>query len=117
MKPPMTGNVIHFFSRKFIMNASKFVAVSALALLAAVASVAAQADSGEGSPIAIQFNGVRTRAEVRAEAIAAVGDRSQELAALGVVNVQSKALRADVRAQAAKALRLGQIPAGEASSM
>lgn len=99
------------------MNASKFVAVSALAILAAVTSVAAQADEADGSQFAVQVTGQRTRAEVKAEAIAAVGDRSQELAAMGTVTVQSKAVRADVRAQAAQALRTGQIPAGETSSM
>ena len=99
------------------MNASKFVAVSTLAILAAVVSVAAQADEADGSQFALPFHGSRTRAEVKAEAVAAVGDRSQELAALGSVAVQSQAVRADVRAQAARALRLGQIPAGEASSM
>lgn len=99
------------------MNASKFIAVSTLAILAAVASVAAQADEADASQFAVQVTGQRTRAEVKAEAVAAVGDRSQELAALGVVTVQSNVARADVRAQAAKALRLGQIPAGEISSM
>lgn len=112
----MPGNIIHIFFEKFIMNASKFVAVSALAILAAVASVAAQADEADGSQYASPVTSARTRAEVKAEAIAAVGDRSQELAAMGTVTVQSKAVRADVRAQAAQALRTGQIPAGEASS-
>lgn len=99
------------------MNASKFVAVSALAVLAAVTSIAAQADEADGSQFAVQVTSQRTRAEVRAEAVAAVGDRSQELAALGVAAVPSKATRADVRAQAAQALRLGKIPSGEASSL
>ncbi len=99
------------------MNTSRFLAVATLAALSAVASVAVHADEVEGSRYASAFNGSRTRAEVRAEAIAAVGDRSQELAALGTVAVQSKAIRADVRAQAVQAQRLGQIPAGEASSM
>lgn len=118
MKPPMPGNVIHFFSRKFIMNASKFVAVSALGILAAVASVSAQAgEADQVSQYASPVTTERTRAEVKAEAIAAVGDRNQELAAMGTVAVQSKAVRADIRAQAAQALRTGQIPAGEASNM
>ena len=99
------------------MNASKFVAVSTFAILAAVTSVAAQADEADGSQYAGQATSQRSRAEVKAEAVAAVGDRSQDLAALGQVTVQSKTTRAEVRAQAAKALRLGQIPAGEASSM
>jgi 3-deoxy-D-manno-octulosonate 8-phosphate phosphatase KdsC-like HAD superfamily phosphatase len=99
------------------MNASRFIAVSALSVLAAVSSIAAQADEADGSQYAVQVTSQRTRAEVKAEAIAAVGDRSQDLAALGVVSVQSKATRADVRAQAAQALRLGKIPSGEASSL
>lgn len=94
------------------MNASRLLAVAALA---AVTSFGAYADEADGSQFGIQFNGSRTRAEVKAEAIAAVGDRSQELAALGIVKFQSSAVRADVRAEAAKAVRLGQIPAGEAS--
>ena len=99
------------------MNTSKFVAVSTLAVLAAFASVA-QADEADASQFAAPAVSQRTRAEVKAEAVAAVGDRSQDLAALGTqVAVHSQASRADVRAQAAKALRLGQIPAGEASSM
>ncbi len=98
------------------MNATKFVAVSTLAILAAFTSVA-QADEADGSQFAAQVAGQRTRAEVKAEAVAAVGDRSQDLAALGQPKVQSSVTRAEVRAQAAKALRLGQIPAGEASSM
>ncbi len=98
------------------MNATKFVAVSTLAILAAFTSVA-QADEAEGSQFAAQVTGQRTRAEVKAEAVAAVGDRSQDLAALGLPKVQSSVTRAEVRAQATKALRLGQIPAGEASSM
>lgn len=99
------------------MNASKFVAVSTLAILAAIGSVAAQADEADTSQYAVQVTSQRSRAEVKAEAVAAVGDRSQDLAALGVTKVQSNVARAEVRAQAAKALRLGQIPAGEASSM
>lgn len=99
------------------MNASKFIAVSALAILAAVGSVAAQADEADASQFAVQVTGQRTRAEVKAEAVAAVGDRSQDLAALGVTKVQSNVGRAEVRAQAAKALRLGQISRGEASTM
>ena len=99
------------------MNASKFIAVSALAILAAVGSVAAQADEADASQFAVQVTGQRTRAEVKAEAVAAVGDRSQDLAALGVTKVQSNVARAEVRAQAAKALRLGQISHGEASTM
>jgi hypothetical protein len=98
------------------MNASKFVAVSVLSLLAAVTTVA-QADEADASQYVAPATSQRTRAEVKAEAIAAVGDRSQDLAALGQVAVHSDTTRAEVRAQAARALRLGQISYGEASSM
>jgi hypothetical protein len=99
------------------MNASKFVAVSALAILAAVVSVGAQADEADGSQFALQFNGTRTRAEVKAEAATVARTRSQEPAGSRVLSVQSTANRADVRAQTVQALRLGQIRTGEASSM
>ena len=99
------------------MNTSRFITVATLAALSAVASVAVHADEADGSQYGINFNGTRTRAEVKAEAVAAVGDRSQELAALGSNAVHSTAARATVRAEAAQAQRLGKIPAGEASSM
>jgi 3-deoxy-D-manno-octulosonate 8-phosphate phosphatase KdsC-like HAD superfamily phosphatase len=99
------------------MNARKFAAISALAILAAIGSVAAQADEADGSQYAANVTSQRSRAEVKAEAVAAVGDRSQDLAALDLATVQSQVTRADVRAQATRALRLGQIPAGEARSM
>ena len=99
------------------MNTSRFITVATLAALSAFASVAVHADEADGSQYGIHFNSTRTRAEVKAEAVAAVGDRSQELAALGSTAVQSKASRATVRAEAVHAQRLGQIPAGEASSM
>ena len=99
------------------MNASRFITIAALSTLAAVASVAVHADEADGSQYGVNFHSTRTRAEVKAEAVAAVGDRSQELAALGSTAVQSKATRATVRAEAVQAQRLGQIPAGEASSM
>lgn len=99
------------------MNAAKFIAVSTLAILAAVGSVAAQADEADGSQFAAKVTNQRSRAEVKAEAVAAVGDRSQELAAMGVTTIHSQTTRAEVRAQVAQAKRLGQIPSGEANSM
>lgn len=97
------------------MNTTRFITIATLAGLSAVASVAVHADEADGSQYGIHFNSTRTRAEVKAEAVAAVGDRSQELAALGTTAVQSKASRATVRAEAVHAQRLGLIPAGEAS--
>lgn len=99
------------------MNTSRFITVASLATLAAFASVAVHADEADGSQYGINFNSTRTRAEVKAEAVAAVGDRSQELAALGASAVHSQASRATVRAETVQAQRLGKIPAGEASSM
>lgn len=97
------------------MNASKFLAVSLFAVAAAGASVASYASEAEATQYSVQFNSSRTRAEVNAEAVAAVGDRSQELAAMGVTTIRSTAARADVRANAVAALRAGQISSGEAS--
>lgn len=98
------------------MNASKFVAVSTLAILAAFTSVA-QADEADGSQFAVQVTGQRTRAEVKAEAATVARTRSQEPAGSRVQAIASSADRAQVRAQAAQAVRLGQISHGEASSM
>ncbi len=97
------------------MNAAKFLAVAALATLAAVASLGAQADEADASQYAVKFEGSRTRAEVNAEAVAKVAKHSQEPAGSRITTVQSSADRATVRAETAKAVRLGQIPSGERS--
>jgi hypothetical protein len=98
------------------MNATRFLTVATFAALSAVASVAVHADEADSSQYAVQFQGGRTRAEVKAEAVRAVGDRSQDLAALGTVNaVKSTTARADIRKEAAQAVRTGQIQSGEAS--
>lgn len=94
------------------MNASRLLAVAALS---ALTSFGAIADEADGSQFGIQFNGSRTRAEVMAEAATVPQTRSQEPAGSRVITVQSNAARTDVRAEAAKAVRLGQIPSGEAS--
>jgi hypothetical protein len=94
------------------MNASRILAVAALA---AVASFGAQADEADASQYAVQFDGNRTRAEVKAEASTVAATRSQEPAGSRVLAVQSKADRAAVRAEAAQAVRLGQISSGERS--
>jgi hypothetical protein len=49
------------------MNASRFLAVAALSAVAALGSVA-HADEADASQYAVQFDGSRTRAEVKAEA-------------------------------------------------
>lgn len=100
------------------MNTSKFFTVAALSTLAALSSVASfgvHADEADASQFGLQFNGSRTRAEVKAEAATVAQNRSQEPAGSRVLTVKSEAVRAAVRAQAAQALRLGQIPSGEAS--
>jgi hypothetical protein len=95
------------------MNTAKFFTVATLAALAAVASVGAQADEADSSQYAVQFDGNRTRAEVKAEAATVAKNRSQEPNGSRVITVQSRADRADVRAQAAEAVRLGRISSGE----
>ena len=94
------------------MTASKFFAIAALAT---VASFGAHADEADGSQFAAQVNSTRSVAEVRAEATAKVKNHSQEPAGSRVSAVPSSNDRATVRAQAADAVRLGQIPRGEAN--
>lgn len=96
------------------MNASKILAVAALA---AAASFGAHADEADASQYAIQFHGTRSRAEVQAEAVKATGDRSIELAALGTQTLKGPSTvdRAAVRAATVLAVRQHQIPAGELS--
>jgi len=86
-----------------------------IAALAAFASIGAHADEADSSQFALQFDTNRTRAEVQAEAATVAATRSQEPAGSRVVTYQSTADRAAVRAQAAEAVRTGQIPRGEAS--
>lgn len=95
------------------MNASRFFAVAALAT---VASFGAHADEADGSQFAVKVESNRSRAEVQAEATAKVKSHSQEPAGSCVLaRVQSTTERAAVRAQAVEAVRLGQIPRGEAA--
>ena len=90
----------------------------ATALIATVASFGAYADEADSSQFALKFEGNRTRVEVQTEAATVARTRSQEPAGSRVLaRVQSTTDRATVRAQAAEALRLGQIPRGEASYM
>ncbi|MBT9512620.1 MAG: DUF4148 domain-containing protein, partial [Acidovorax sp.] len=60
-----------------------------------------------------KFETNRTRAEVAAEAATVAQTRSIEPAGSRVVTYKSTADRAAVRAQAAEAVRTGQIPSGE----
>lgn len=95
------------------MNAKYLLATIAIA---AAASGVARADEADASQFAIKFEGQRTRAEVMAEAAQVPATRSIEPAGSRVAApVKSSLEAATVRADAAQALRLGQIPSGEAS--
>ena len=95
------------------MNAKFLLATIAIA---AAASGVARADEADASQFAITFEGQRTRAEVMAEAARVPATRSIEPAGSRVAAPLKSSLDVQtVRAQAAHALRLGQIPSGEAS--
>ncbi|EFX60006.1 hypothetical protein DAPPUDRAFT_125871 [Daphnia pulex] len=98
-------------SRIFIMNnTARFLSIAAVA---AFASFGAQADEADASQFATKFETNRTRAEVAAEAATVAQTRSIEPAGSRVVTYKSTADRAAVRAQAAEAVRTGQISYGE----
>jgi hypothetical protein len=93
------------------MNSKSILAIAAFA---ALASTGVRADEADASQYAIKFEGNRTRAEVIAEASKIPATRSTEPAGSRVAaplasSVDVKA----VRAQAAEAVRLGQISYGE----
>jgi hypothetical protein len=89
-------------------------AILALAAFAAIASTGARADEADASQFAVQFQGSRTRAEVAAEASTVAATRSMEPAGSRVAAPLKSTVDAKVlRAQAAEAVRLGQISAGE----
>jgi hypothetical protein len=90
-------------------------AILAIAAFAAIASAGARADEADASQFAIKFEGSRTRAEVMAEAATVSANRSTEPAGSRVAaQVRSTVDAKAVRAEAAEAVRLGQIPHGEA---
>ena len=92
---------------------NKTARILSLAAVAAFASVGAHADEADASQFATQFETSRTRAEVQAEAVIEAHTHSIEPAGSRVTTYQSTADRAAVRAQAAEAVRTGQIPMGE----
>ena len=95
------------------MNAKFLLATLAIA---AAATGAARADEADASQFAIKFDGNRTRAEVMAEAAQVPATRSTEPAGSRVAAPIRSVLQVqDVRSDAAHALRLGKIPAGEFS--
>jgi Ni/Co efflux regulator RcnB len=92
--------------------------ILAIAAFAAVASTGARADEADASQYAIESQGSRTRAEVMAEAAGVARTRSVEPAGSRVAAPARSSLDAStVRAEAAQALRLGQIPRGEAGTI
>ena len=85
-----------------------------IAAVAAFASFGAQADEADASQFATQFETSRTRAEVMAEAARVPATRSLEPAGSRVLAPLASSVDVKVvRARAAEAVRLGQIPAGE----
>ncbi len=89
-------------------------ALLAIAALAAAASTGVRADDADASQYAVAFEGTRTRAEVQAEAVQVARTRSTEPAGSRVAApVKSTVDAQAVRAQAAQAVRLGQISHGE----
>jgi hypothetical protein len=96
---------------------NKTARIISIAAVAAFSAFGAHADEADGSQFALQFDTNRTRAEVAAEAATVAQTRSTEPAGSRVVTYKSTADRAAVRAQAAEALRTGQIPSGEFSAM
>ena len=95
-------------------NAARFLSIAAVA---AFASFGVAADEADASQFATQFETNRTRAEVQAEAATVAKTRSTEPAGSRVVTYQSTADRATVRAQAAEAVRTGQIAYGETGTL
>ena len=95
------------------MNARFLFATLAIA---AAATGVARADEADASQFALKFEGNRTRAEVMAEAATVSATRSIEPNGSRVAALPKSSLAVQtVRAEAAQALRLGQIPSGELS--
>ncbi|TAM41770.1 MAG: DUF4148 domain-containing protein [Burkholderiaceae bacterium] len=97
------------------MNATKIFAATAFAALAVVGAHAGEADYAQNVP---SFNGERTAAEVRAEAVQKAHNINLEPAGSRVAALVNSGIdRATVRNETAIALRAGQIAHGEASMM
>jgi hypothetical protein len=91
-------------------------AILAIAAFAAIASTGARADEADSSQFAVKFEGNRTRAEVMAEAATVASTRSTEPNGSRIAPQLKSTLDTKVvRAEAAQAVRLGQISSGEAS--
>ncbi|MGE0497705.1 MAG: DUF4148 domain-containing protein [Ramlibacter sp.] len=94
------------------MKATHILAIASLSTLAAFG---AHADEYYGSQYAQQIDGQRSRAEVQAEARNPVMISNGGTGVHAVV--KSGLDRAEVRAEAAAALRAGEIPQGETGLM
>ncbi len=93
-------------------------AILAIAAFAAIASTGARADEADASQAVVKFEGSRTRAEVMAEASTVASTRSIEPNGSRVAAPMKSGVEAKVlRAQAAQAVRLGQISAGEVGTI
>jgi hypothetical protein len=92
-------------------------AILAIAAFAAIASTGVRADEADGSQYAIQFQGSRTRAEVMAEAATVASTGGSEPGSRAAAPLKSTVDTKALRAEAAQAVRLGQIPHGEASQI
>jgi hypothetical protein len=91
-------------------------ALYAVAALAAAFAGGASANEAADSQYALKFEGNRTRAEVRAEGVEAARTRNFETTSAKVIApLQSRVDVQALRAEAAKAVRLGQIPQGDTS--
>ena len=115
-----TVNRASIASKKLVsVSKRKVLIMNSRTILAIVAFAAASAgvQAGEADPsgqFAVQFQGTRTRAEVQAEAATVPATRSTEPAGSRIAAPLKSALEVQtVRAQAAEAVRLGQLPHGE----
>src|SRR3569832_935817 len=96
---------------------NSFIALAAFATIASGAAFAGEADPA--GQFALQIDGARTRAEVQSEAFAAVKAGTTSPSAIPTGSrVQARVAspleaRTAVRAQAAEAVRLGQVTRGE----
>ena len=93
-------------------------AILAIVALAAAASTGVRADEADASQYVVKFEGTRTRAEVKAEAVTVSSTRSIEPAGSRVAAPMKSDLDPKVvRAEAAEAVRLGQTSHGEIGYM
>ena len=104
--------IIVTLTERFLIMNSK--AILTIAAFAAVASTGVRADEADASQYVVKFEGTRTRAEMKAEAATVSATRSTEPAGSRVAAPLKSTVDAKlVRAQAAEAVRLGQISSGE----